>query len=82
MATSTLTQLLSSENHPEWFSPVSSVLLYAHRDPEDSQGRGALDGHLDFYTAHVLSSVSAGPEFQVEGPEFPNLLCPRRLAFL
>ena len=31
MATSTLTQLLNSENNPEWFSPVSSVLLYLRR---------------------------------------------------
>ena len=30
---------------------ISSVLLYAHGDPKDYQGRGAQDGHLDFHTA-------------------------------
>ena len=47
MVTTTFTQLLNSE-------AFSSALLYVHRDRRDYQGRGALDGHLDFHTAPEL----------------------------
>ena len=46
-ATSTFTQLLSSE-------PLRSGLLYVHRDSRDYKGRGARDGHLDVHTAPEL----------------------------
>ena len=48
-ATSTFTQLLSSE--PTHSSPM---LLYVHRDHKDYYGRVAQDGHLDFHTAPEL----------------------------
>ena len=49
-ATATFTQLLSSED------TTSSTLLYVHRDHEDYQGRGALDGNLD-YVSFTTSGV-------------------------
>ena len=36
---------------------MSSMLLYDHGDHTDYEGRGALDGHLDFHTA--LSRTSS-----------------------
>ena len=44
-ATSTFTQLLSSDS-----VPVQFTVAYVHRDHKDYYGRGAQNGHLDFHT--------------------------------
>ena len=50
---STFTQLMSSEQ-------LCSMLLYVHRGHKDCSGRGAQDGHLDFYQLELWGNyVSA-----------------------